>query len=200
MAYCDAHRTQLGLAMRSRIQHQGVPSSQHRRPERVCPLGWPAARFLACALAEAFLFLALISVTIRWSVAVFFVEGQSMEPTLHEGQHLLINTLSYRWRRSLQRGDIIVFQEPRAPSQYCIKRIIGLPGETVEVHQGHVYINDHLLHEVYIGRPNHDSWGPAVIPMRQCFVLGDNRGTSYDSSSWGCLAENDVLGKVWLSW
>lgn len=120
------------------------------------------------------------------------VENISMQPTLHEGQFILVNKLAYRLG-DFQRGDIVVFHHD-ATEDY-IKRVIGLPGDRVEVHDGHVYINDQVLAEEYIAAPPRYA-GSWQVPEGQIFVLGDNRNQSSDSHQWGFVLTNTVVGRA----
>jgi signal peptidase I len=122
------------------------------------------------------------------------VENISMQPTLHEGQFVLVNKMAYRLG-DFERGDVIVFHYPRNPEEDYIKRVIGLPGDVVEVRDEHVYINNQQLEEPYIASPPQytNSWS---IPDGQIFVLGDNRNQSSDSHSWGFVPEDYVVGKA----
>lgn len=128
----------------------------------------------------------LVSVRIR-------VDGTSMEPTLHSGAYVLVNKLSYRVGEPAY-GDIIVFYYPRDPGQEYIKRVIGLPGDKVDVVDGKVYVNDRLLDEPYItASPLYPgSW---TVPQDSLFVFGDNRNNSSDSHTWGPLPISYVVGK-----
>ncbi len=122
------------------------------------------------------------------------VENISMQPTLHEGQFLLVNKLAYRLG-DFQRGDVIVFHYPRNPSEDYIKRVIGLPGDTVSVENGQVSVNGLVLEEPYIASPPQytSSW---TVPDGQIFVLGDNRNQSSDSHSWGFVPVSNVVGRA----
>ena len=128
----------------------------------------------------------ILSVRIR-------VDGTSMEPTLHSGAYVLVNKLSYRVGQPAY-GDIIVFYYPRDPGQEYIKRVIGLPGDSVDVVDGMVYVNDRLLDEPYItAAPMYPgSW---TVPQDSLFVFGDNRNNSSDSHTWGPLPISYVVGK-----
>ncbi len=120
------------------------------------------------------------------------VENISMQPTLHEGEFILVNKLAYRLG-DFQRGDIIVFHHD--PTEDYIKRVIGLPGDTVDVRDGHVYINNQMITEHYIAAPPHYT-GSWKVPQGQIFVLGDNRNQSSDSHQWGYVPENTVVGRA----
>ena len=125
------------------------------------------------------------------------VENISMQPTLHEGQFLLVNKLAYREQLGgdFHRGDIIVFHYPRNPQEDYIKRVIGIPGDFVEVNNGQVKVNGQVLNEPYIAAPPNysSSW---QVPDGQIFVLGDNRNQSSDSHSWGFVPVENVIGKA----
>lgn len=125
------------------------------------------------------------------------VENISMQPTLHEGQFLLVNKLAYREQLGgdFHRGDIIIFHYPRNPQEDYIKRVIGIPGDFVEVSNGQVKVNGQVLNEPYIAAPPNysSSW---QVPEGQIFVLGDNRNQSSDSHSWGFVPVENVIGKA----
>lgn len=122
------------------------------------------------------------------------VDGASMEPTLQSGEFVIVNKLSYFFGEP-EIGDIIVFHFPRDPDQEYIKRIIGLPGDRVEVKNGQVFVNNSVLIEDYIAAsPVYDNvW---EIPADALFVLGDNRNNSSDSHNWGTVPLDYVIGKA----
>lgn len=122
------------------------------------------------------------------------VDGFSMNPTLQNGEYVLVNRLSYKLDIP-QRGDIIVFSFPLDQEQDLIKRVIGLPGETVSVRQNNVLINGIPLEEPYIAQAPLYS-GEWTVPEGQLFVLGDNRNDSKDSHQWGVLPMDNVIGKA----
>jgi signal peptidase I len=141
------------------------------------------------------------------------VDGYSMLPTLQNGEYVLISRLSY-WQGEYQRGDIIVFRPPMYPEapfwqrlfglpgfsddyEDYIKRVIGLPGETVRIADGRVFINGLELQEPYIASPP-DYVSDWVVPQDHLFVLGDNRTNSADSHAWGFVPQENVLGKAIL--
>ncbi len=148
-----------------------------------------------------------IIVTILIAVLAFFalhtsiqscvVVGPSMEPTVVEKQRLLINKIVYFFHGP-ERGDIIVFQPPNKQQPDYIKRLIGLPGDTVEIKGGYVYVNGNRLAEPYIkDNPNYDI--PArTIPQGNYFVLGDNRNNSNDSHNGWTIPRENIVGKAWL--
>jgi signal peptidase I len=128
--------------------------------------------------------------------ARILVDGASMEPTLETGERVIVNRLSYRFGNP-QIGDIIVFHFPRDPSEEYIKRIIGLPGDSVQVKNGSVYVNGQLLNEGYIDVKTNYT-GTWQVPEGQLFVLGDNRNNSSDSHDWGTVPMDYVVGKAIL--
>jgi signal peptidase I len=127
------------------------------------------------------------------------VDGFSMIPTLQNGEYILVNKLAYKTGQP-NRGDIIVFRLPGDESQDLIKRVIGLPGDTVKVSDGVVTINGEKLHEPYIAQsPLY--FGEWIVPDGSLFVLGDNRNDSRDSHQWGLLPLENVIGKsVLIYW
>ncbi|MDX1379105.1 MAG: signal peptidase I [Anaerolineales bacterium] len=122
------------------------------------------------------------------------VDGFSMNPTLQNGEYVLVNRLAYKLDIP-ERGDIIVFTIPTDQKQELIKRVIGLPGETVSVRQNQVLINDVPLEEAYIAQSPLYS-GEWIVPEGHLFVLGDNRNGSSDSHQWGVLPMENVIGKA----
>lgn len=118
----------------------------------------------------------------------------SMQPTLVEGNIILVNKLAYKFGE-MQTGDVVIFHAPNNRSEDFIKRLIGKPGDIVEVRDGQVFVNSVLLDEPYIATPpQYDgSW---VVPEGTIFVLGDNRNQSSDSHSWGFVPLEDVVGKA----
>ena len=125
------------------------------------------------------------------------VEGQSMEPNLHDNQRLIIEKISY-YVHPPRRGDIIVLKLPNHRSDALIKRVIGLPGETVEIRNGVVLINGEPLDEPYLNQSTYQGMPPRVVPEGEVFVLGDNRGFSNDSRSFGFVPFSDIVGRAWF--
>jgi signal peptidase I len=131
-----------------------------------------------------------------------YVSSGSMLPTLEVNDHLMVDKLSYRWSNP-ERGDIIVFSpteelKRRNLKDTLIKRVIGLPGEKVEIKEGRVYINDQLLREKYIAEKLVSQWGPVTVPPNSYLVMGDNRDKSYDSRYWGFVPRDNILGKAFV--
>jgi signal peptidase I len=142
-----------------------------------------------------------IFLIVRVALQNFKVEGDSMFPNLHNGEYILVNKISYMLH-SPHRGDIVVFQAVEAgdPGKDFIKRVIGLPGETVAVHNDAVYINGNRLTEPYIQTPPLYTYPAKKIPADKYFVLGDNRNNSQDSHLWGWLSRKYIVGKAWISY
>ncbi len=124
-----------------------------------------------------------------------------MEPGLEEGQRILVNSVVYHFHKP-ERGDVIVFNPPFESEGPFIKRIIGLPGESVEIKQGTVYIHGKgevfPLNEPYIKEPPINSFNGGIIPEDEYFVLGDNRNNSGDSRGGWTVKRKDIIGKAWL--
>lgn len=132
----------------------------------------------------------------------FYVSGQSMEPNFENNQYIIVDQVSYKFRAP-RRGDVIVFKYPRNVAFSFIKRVIGLPGETVSIHDGEVVIineehpNGFQLDESYIDVQTSQEVR-RTLGKDEYFVLGDNRPNSSDSRHWGVLPRNLIIGKVWV--
>lgn len=145
-----------------------------------------------------------LMVTIRMFIfQPFLVRGHSMEPSYHDGDYLIVDELSYRFRDP-QRGEVIVFVSPNNPSERLIKRVVALPNETVEIEDGVITVQEvdgttMTLNEDYLPSSVHTSGDVEVaLENDEYFVLGDNREFSYDSRRWGTLDEDLIIGKVLL--
>lgn len=150
-------------------------------------------------LIETILLTLIVFMLIRSVVRNYKVEGFSMEPTLDNGQYLLVNKGAY-WFGQPDLGDIVILRYPLDPNTYYVKRVIGRPGDTVEVRDGKVYVNGRALVEPYIMAPPDYQYQKQVVPPDDYFVLGDNRNNSSDSHAWGMLPASDVVGKAVLSY
>jgi signal peptidase I len=148
-------------------------------------------------LLQTLLIAGLLYLLINQLTARIRVEGNSMEPNLHDGEFVVVNRLAYS-RHEPERGDIIVFHSPRNEDKRFIKRVIGLPGDEIVFNESTVFINGVPLEEPYIKElPSYanSQWnvGPGEV-----FVLGDNRDDSRDSRSWGNLRQEEIIGKAIL--
>lgn len=146
---------------------------------------------LETLLLSVALFLAINALSARVRV-----DGSSMMPTLKNGEFVLVNRVAYRFEPP-QRGDIVVFHYPPDPQQDLIKRVIGLPGDEIEIQGGVVLVNGQPLIEPYISEPPLYA-GRWVVPEGHLFVLGDNRNDSSDSHSWGMVPFENLVGKAVL--
>jgi signal peptidase I len=130
------------------------------------------------------------------------VDGTSMLPNLKDGQNIEVSRITYLFHAQ-QRGDIITLHPPFESAKPFVKRIIGLPGETIYIEKGKVYIDGKYLAEPYIKQPFtyslYSPQNPLKIPEGMYFVLGDNRNISDDSHIWGLLPRDNIIGKAWLS-
>jgi len=122
-----------------------------------------------------------------------------MEPNFYTQDYLIVDELSYRFRTP-ERYEVIVFKAPNHPGQYYIKRIVGLPGETVEIRSGQILINNSILDESEYFSKEILTQGNIKIKLDQdkYFVLGDNRKASSDSRQWGALPQDNIIGQVWI--
>jgi signal peptidase I len=145
----------------------------------------------------------VIVIPVRLFIAKpFIVSGASMEPTFDNGQYLIVDELSYHLGDP-ERGDVIVFRYPRDPSQYFIKRVIGLPGETVKIQNGNVFVTTTAgvtiqLSESYIVFHGNGGDMQVTLTKDQYFVMGDNRPESSDSRVWGVLPRENIVGRAFL--
>jgi signal peptidase I len=124
------------------------------------------------------------------------VEGSSMEANLHDGERLIVVKAAY-WFGEPQRGDIVIFTHPLDAERTLVKRIVGLPGEQIEIHDSVVYINGSPLDEPYV-KGTTSAFSITYVPDDCYFVMGDNRQASSDSRSWGFLPEENIIGRAWL--
>ena len=163
----------------------------------------------------------VVLLVLQTTVRNFKVEGSSMSPTLEGGQYLVVDQASFFkidqerlsravpfWKASEtvpeyafdppMRCEVIVFNFPLEPDKDFVKRVVGLPGETVEVQRGTVYINGRVLTEPYLDRKDNSSARRVTLGEAEYYVIGDNRRNSNDSRSWGPVPEDNIVGRVWL--
>jgi signal peptidase I len=150
--------------------------------------------FLRLAAGTGFKAVVLFAITQAWVVQGYRVYGNCMEPNLKTGERLLGNKLAVV--RGVRRGDVVVFRPPHKPDTAFVKRVVGLPGETVEIRNSRVYVNNRLLLEPYLQREWHDDRPAARVPANMVFVLGDNRDNSNDSRMWGELPIKNIQAKA----
>jgi signal peptidase I len=145
----------------------------------------------------------IIVIPVRLFVAQpFIVSGISMVPTFEDSQYLIIDEATYHFHAP-HRGDVIVFRYPRDPSQFFIKRIVGLPGETVDIHGSNVSITkpngDILtLDETYVVNQGNGGDQSYTVPQNSYFVMGDNRPESSDSRAWGYVPRANIVGRAFM--
>jgi signal peptidase I len=148
---------------------------------------------------ETILFAVIIFLVLQVVVRNFRIEGDSMLTAFENGQFVLVDRVSYRLGNP-HRGDVVVFEYPRAPQEDYIKRVIGLPGETIRIADGRVYINGQPLSEPYVNGQQTLSYRNITLTLAQdqYFVMGDNRNYSSDSRAWGSLPRANIIGKAWI--
>jgi len=157
---------------------------------------WGEARLLFRDLVFALMIMALVLVFVAQPVKV---EGTSMLPRLHDGERIFVNKLIYYGLPEIERGDIVVFWFPNDPTKSYIKRVIGLPGETVQMRAGRIFINGKELQEPYLETSLNVASSddpPVYVKPHYYFVMGDNRDNSSDSRSWGLVPEKYIYGKA----
>jgi len=176
----------------------------HMMPEQPLPpkksskvsqaVGW--LRELLETLVPAVVIAILINLFLAQATRVY---GQSMEPNLHTDQRLVVEKVSYRFHGP-RRSDIVVLKLPDQSSELLIKRVIGLPGERVEIRDGQVFIDGAPLDEPYLDQRTPGIMASQIVPPFHVFVLGDNRIASNDSRSFGPVPLDNILGKAWASY
>jgi signal peptidase I len=150
-------------------------------------------------LVETVVLSLVIFLLIRQVVQNYRIESHSMEPNFYEGQFILVNKLAFKLGAP-ERGDVIVFHNPNNTDEDYIKRVIGLPGDSVEIHDQTVFINGEAMEELF---PHNEilrgtQFGPVLIEPDHLFVMGDNRPQSKDSREFGPLSEELLVGKAWV--
>lgn len=176
---------------------------------------------IAREIVEAVLLALVVFLLLQATVRNFKVDGSSMLPTLEQSNYLLVNRLVYFrldtarlsrvvpfWKvtdpnprfalHAPRRGEVIVFEFPLDPTKDFVKRVVGVPGDTIELRAGNVLIDGVPVPEPYLERKDDSNGGPLLLGPGEYYVLGDNRRSSNDSRSWGPVSEANILGKVWL--
>ncbi len=155
---------------------------------------WQTVKEILGTVIPAVLIALLINLFLAQATVV---QGQSMEPNLHNNERVIVEKVTYRFFHGPRRGDIVILQ-PEEDGDLLIKRVVALPGETVEVRNGRVYINGEPLDEPWAVQEGGPNYPPTYVPPLQVFVLGDNRGHSNDSRSFGPVLVDHVVGRAWL--
>lgn len=153
-------------------------------------------------MRDIFVSLGIAGIVIVFLYQPVKVEGNSMMPELADQERIFINKFIYRFE-DIERGDVVVFWYPLDPAKSYIKRVVGLPGETVQLVNGEVYVNGRRLLEPYVLSEYRDrqSMGPIRVPSGEFFVLGDHRTSSNDSRVWGTVERKLIYGKaVFVYW
>jgi signal peptidase I len=145
----------------------------------------------------------LLFIGLRLTIQTYIVYGPSMQPNYYEDEWIIVNKIDYKFSAP-QTGDIIVFQPPIQSSKPFIKRIIGLPGETVDIKNGVVSVHKTdgtivKMQEPYIKEPFYSNYNTGVIPADEYFVMGDNRNNRSDSRGGWFVSRDKIIGKAWLS-
>ena len=169
--------------------------AEQEEAENQPPAGWVMLR----ELVETIVLALIIFLLMRQVIQNYRIESSSMQPNFVDGQFILVSKLSYVLGEP-GRGDVVVFNNPRDDSEDYIKRIIALPGDTLEIADGAAVVNGQPLDEPYIENrlPPNERHGPLVIDDGHLFVMGDNRTSSLDSRSFGPLDQDLLVGKAWL--
>jgi signal peptidase I len=162
----------------------------------------PAASRRLWREMRVWLFELAVALAMAMFIVVFLfqpvnVEGTSMAPTLSNQEHLFINKFIYHFE-PIERGDVVVFWYPLDPAKSFIKRVVGLPGDTVAIRRGHVYVNGREISEPYVPKRylGDESYPPVVVPKGDYYVMGDHRDDSYDSRSFGPVPRKYIYGKA----
>ncbi|MHB8171826.1 MAG: signal peptidase I [Thermincolia bacterium] len=154
-------------------------------------------------ILESVVIAVVLAVIIRFFIfQPFYIPSGSMEPTLTEGDRIIVNKFLYRFKEP-QGGDVIVFKYPLDEKRDFIKRIIGTPGDTVEIRNNELLINGKPIPEPYLSQTlrQYENYGPVSVPRDKYLMLGDNRINSEDSRVWGMLPKDNIRGKaVVLYW
>ncbi len=180
-------------------------------------------RSVSREIIETVILALLLFLALQFSLQNFRVEGISMSPTLEGGQYVLVNKALYvhfrdSWLTRMvpfikstkegssypfhppNKGDVIVFRAPPDPTRDFVKRVIGVPGDTVSIVAGEVSVNGKRLEEPYVYNKDSYNMRPLTVPPDSYFVLGDNRRASDDSRQWGFVPTANIIGKAWLAY
>jgi len=181
------------------VENLSPDPEERERPAAVPSFGrrlLAAAREVMGTIVPAVVIALLINLLLAQATRVY---GHSMEPNLETNQRLVVEKISYRLHEP-QRGDVVVIRIPQHSKELLIKRVVGLPGERLAIHDGQVYVNDQPLEEPYVHQKTRGHMEELVVPAEHVFVLGDNRRASNDSRSFGPVPYESVVGRAWLSY
>jgi signal peptidase I len=171
-------------------------------PKQIERLGLMRASLLALAGMPLVAFAYTTSlVVVTFGLQLARIEGQSMAPTLHDQQRIIINKLAYRFDEP-KRGDVVMHYYPLNPDRSMVKRVIAQSGDRVQIVDGGVYVNNIQLNDEFVPPESrsHDDYGPTVIPEGYYFVMTDNRNNGTDSRHWGYVPKKYIVGKVVEVW
>ena len=154
-------------------------------------------RALVRELFKTIILSLLVFMAMHISVQNYRVQGPSMQPTLVQGEYVIVNKLVYAFQPP-KLGEVVVFQFPEDRSRDLVKRVIGVPGDTVSMKNGLVILNNAVLEEPYVTRGDSTTMPPITLGVSEFFVLGDNRQSSNDSRNWGAVTLEDLIGRAWV--
>jgi signal peptidase I len=182
----------------------GTPNPNPEPNQEIAEKGRSAAGATLSWFRDLFLSVLIAIVVILFLYQPVKVEGTSMQPSLDNNERIFINKFVYRFGISdIGRGDTVVFLYPGDPTKSYIKRVIGIPGDVIEIDDGNVIVNSKPLAEPYVAEDNRDRipMSRKIVPPDQYFVLGDHRSSSNDSRSWGWVPRQNIYGKaVFVYW
>jgi signal peptidase I len=172
------------------VAQAGALAPAERASTRLWRAGWEFLHDLSVAVLFCFFLITFVAQAFR-------VQGTSMEPLLEDGERIVVNKFVYRFR-PIDRGDVVVFWFPRDPSVSFIKRVVGLPGDLVEIRSGRLVVNGVAVDEGYLPPSfrDTDTYPPTEVRRGYYFVLGDHRRSSNDSRSWGEVPERYIYGRA----
>jgi signal peptidase I len=169
---------------------EAAAASRASARQRFLRAGWEFLHDLSVAVLFCFFLIAFVAQAFR-------VQGTSMEPELVDGERIVVNKFVYRFR-PIERGDVVVFWYPRDPSVSFVKRVVGLPGDRVELREGELVVNGRQVEEPYLPASyrDRDNHPPTEVRKGYYFVLGDHRRSSNDSRTWGEVPEKYIYGRA----
>lgn len=174
------------------IDGMGEPEKQPKIQNQTLLFLWEVTKVVVISLA--------IIIPVRYFlIQPFYVKGTSMEPNFHQYEYLIIDEISYRFHEP-ERGDVVVLRNPQQPSQFFIKRVIGLPGEHVEIKNYDVFIDGEQLDESAYLDSSVETWGSEdlVLGDDEYYMMGDNRPASLDSRVFKAIDKSEMIGRTWV--